>query len=347
MKRVSKYYRKYKSRRNKLIFLNIAKITAFITSLVVSLSLSFHGVKNLISSLSQKEVLEDQIEQDILQGVDIENTYNAYDVIQQAKLEKKRQEENKKEIIKQPETDDLETEQLEENESVEEQESYFIDTELLDAGYEFKDVDFDSYLEENEDVVGWITLDGTPIDYPILQDNDNEYYLHHDINGNYSTDGSIFLDANNEILANPTEELYDINFIYGHHMADDDMFASICNYKRQSFADKNPFFVIYTPDGYAYKCDVFAGVLCDGTDTQIYNYYQFSSQKNFEEYMDYITQNSKISTDVEVSYDDKIVALVTCSYEDGIDGNLRYVVFAKMTKQYIEEPEEEQARLIR
>ena len=344
MKRVSKYYKKYRSRRNKLILNYVAKISAFIFSLVASVSLSFHGVKSLISSLSRQEVLEDQVEHDILQDFDVEKTY---EVIQQAKLDEQQTLEEKKELIEQPEIENQETEQSKENESVEEQESYFIDTELLDSEYEFKNIDFDSYIEKNEDVVGWIYLDGTKIDYPILQDNDNGYYSHHDINGNIDDNGSIFLDANNEILANPTEELDDINFIYGHHMATNAMFASICNYKKQSFTDHHPFFVIYTPDGYAYKCDVFAGILCEGADTQLYNNYHFSSQKNFQDYMDYITQNSMISTDVEVSYDDKIVALVTCSYEDGLDGDLRYVVFAKMTKQYIEEPEEEQTRLVR
>ena len=64
-------------------------------------------------------------------------------------------------------------------------------------------------------------------------------------------------------------------------------------------------------------------------------------EKNFQNYIDYILENSMISTDVEVSYEDKIVALVTCSYENGINGNLRFVVFAKMTKQYTVENEEE------
>ena len=326
MKSVSKYYKKYKARRNRLILKNVGKATAFIASFVVAGSLCFHEVKNLLLLNSTNEkVVEDQIEQEIQQVIPQEISADITNNIV-----------SEEEQINQANTEETE------DETVEEQDSYYIGSELLDSGYEFKDIDFDSLTTQNDDVVGWVQINNTAVDYPILQDDDNEYYSHHDIEGNKTSSGSIFLDANNELLSNPTEELDDLNFIYGHHMANGSMFSSICKYKKQSFADENPFFVIYTMDGYAYKCDVFAGVLFDGVTSHLYNNYQdFINEENFQDYMNYIIENSLISTDVEVSYDDKIVALVTCSYENGINGNLRYIVFAKMTKQYIDENKEE------
>lgn len=326
MKRVSKYYKKYKAHRNRLILKTVGKATAFITSFAIVSSMAFHGfhgIKNLIIQNATNEIeSEDQIEQNIPQEITV-------DISNDTTLQE--------ELI-----NPTEAEEEKEDETVEEQNSYYIGSELLDSGYEFKDIDFNSLISQNEDVVGWIEIDNTSVNYPILQDEDNEYYSHHDINGNEKSNGSIFLDANNELLSNPTEELDDLNFIYGHHMANGSMFSSICNYKKQSFVDENPFFVIYTADGYAYKCDIFAGVLLDGVTPHLYNNYQdFASEKNFQEYIDYIKENSMISTDVEVSYEDKIVALVTCSYENGINGNLRFVVFATMTKQYTVENEEE------
>lgn len=325
MKKVSRYYKKYKALRNKLILKTVGKTTAFITSFVVAGSLifhGFHGVKSLIISNTANEIAaEDQIEKNFSQEINIDissDTISQKGINNQTKTEEK------------------------EDETVEEQISHYIGSELLNSGYEFKDIDFDSLISQNEDVVGWIQINNTVVDYPILQDEDNDYYSHHDIDGNKRNTGSIFLDANNESISNPIGELDDLNFIYGHHMANGSMFSSICNYKKQSFVDKNPFFVIYTTDGYAYKCDIFAGVLFDGVTSHLYNNYQdFVSEKNFQNYIDYILENSMISTDVEVSYEDKIVALVTCSYENGINGNLRFVVFAKMTKQYTVENEEE------
>lgn len=326
MKRVSKYYKKYKARRNKLILKTVGKATAFITSFVVAGTLcfhGFHGIKNLFLSKSNNEVaIESQVEQNIPEEIPAEVSSN--DILDESSISQ----ENTKE-----ETND---------ETVEEEVSYYIGSELLDSDYEFKDVDFDSLAEQNDDIVGWIQIDNTNVDYPIYQDDDNEFYSHHDVDGHPKKSGSIFLDANNELLSNPTEELDDLNFIYGHHMADGTMFSSICRFKKQDFVDENPFFVIYTDDGYAYKCDIFAGVLFDGVTSHLYNNYQdFVNEENFQEYMNYIIENSMISTDVEVSYDDKIVALVTCSYENGINGNLRFVIFAKMTKQYTNENEEE------
>lgn len=214
-----------------------------------------------------------------------------------------------------------------------------IGTDLLDMGYEFKtDINFEELLEESEDTVGWIRIDGTNVDHQIMQADDNEYYIHRDKFGNYDAKGCIYLDANNYPFEMPVADLDDLNFIYGHHQSKGKMFATICNYKEQDFYEEYPFFVIYTPDGYAYKADVFAGIIVSGLDVSIYNDdYNFSDQEEFDSYMEYLNEHNMLTSDISVEYGDKFVGLVTCTYENGSNGNLRFVVFARLSKQYTNE----------
>lgn len=216
-----------------------------------------------------------------------------------------------------------------------------IGTDLLDMNYDFQHINFEDLLSDNEEVDGWIHIDDTHVDYPILHGEDNEYYSHRDLKGNYSSLGSIYLDENNELFENVSmNDLDDLNFIYGHHITRGRMFSDICHYKEQSFYEEHPFFVMYSSEGYAYKADVFAGVIYNGSDTSVYSdNYQFDSEEEFDNYMEYLKENSLISSDVSVEYGDKIVALVTCTYENGMNGDLRFIVFARLSKQYIEERE--------
>ena len=81
-------------------------------------------------------------------------------------------------------------------------------------------VDFSLLKQENEDIVGWIYCEGTPISYPVVQSGDNQYYLHRLINGEYNIAGSIFMDYRNNA------ELEDNNtIIYGHNMKNNTMFG--------------------------------------------------------------------------------------------------------------------------
>lgn len=98
-----------------------------------------------------------------------------------------------------------------------------------------------------------------PISYPIAYDGNNEYYLHHDLYGNYSEYGTIFLDARV-----PSDFSGHNNVLYGHHMSDGSMFASISNYKQQWYYDAHPYFFLYTNAG-KYRVDLFAGIVVPGT----------------------------------------------------------------------------------
>lgn len=90
-----------------------------------------------------------------------------------------------------------------------------------------KGIDLSWWQSHYNDIIGYIYSPGTPISYPIAYDGNNEYYLHHDLYGNYSEYGTIFLDARV-----PSDFSGHNNVLYGHHMSDGSMFASISNYKQ-------------------------------------------------------------------------------------------------------------------
>ena len=92
------------------------------------------------------------------------------------------------------------------------------------------EIDFDALKTVNEDVVGWLYLPDTVISYPVVQGDDNSYYLKHLVDGTYNANGCLFMDHKNQ------RDLKDDNtLIYGHHMESGKMFASLVKYKDQEF----------------------------------------------------------------------------------------------------------------
>lgn len=114
--------------------------------------------------------------------------------------------------------------------------------EPTEASY-VSSIDFEALWAENPDVVGWIRIPDTRIDYPILQSNDNETYLHKDFDGNDSVYGAIFLDCDSESDFSGWN-----NPIYGHHMKDGSMFKDVVKFKDEAFFKEHPYFEIYTPE---------------------------------------------------------------------------------------------------
>lgn len=111
------------------------------------------------------------------------------------------------------------------------------------------DVDWESLLAVNPDIVGWIFAEGVDISYPVLQGSDNEYYLKHTLEGDYNFAGSIFMDYQNE------PDLSDCNtIIYGHNMKNGSMFGSLKKYSNEDAYAVDPYFWILTPDAnYRYE----------------------------------------------------------------------------------------------
>lgn len=184
---------------------------------------------------------------------------------------------------------------------------------------------FDALLEENDELVGWLTVDGTQIDYPILKADNNVDYLRHDFYKDYNILGSIFMDFRNEIDTND-----DLNtIIYGHRTKNGAMFEGLTNFQDQEFLDEHPTFTFDTLYE-SYEAEIFA-VYNTLTD---FNYIQtdFASSEDFDQLLQEIDQRSLVKSDVEIGPDDRIITLSTCDYALD-DNNGRLVVQAKLVKK--------------
>jgi len=180
-------------------------------------------------------------------------------------------------------------------------------------------MDFSYLSAVNEDVVAWITAEGLPIDLPVVQGEDNDYYLTHRFDRELNRLGTLFVDLHN------SADFSDKNtVIYGHNMNDGSMFASLVNYKSQEFYNDFPTLDLFTPQG-DFTIEIFAGHLADGNDPFI----QFDFKDDMD-FMTYITTLKVISTfesPVQISTEDQIITLSTCTEEFD---NARYVLYGRL-----------------
>ena len=180
-------------------------------------------------------------------------------------------------------------------------------------------VDFNSLLAQNPQVVGWIYSPDTVISYPVLKGEDNDYYLHHTLNGTENSSGSIFMDAVCE------DDLSQHNTIlYGHHMNNGSMFASLAEYKQEGYLEAHPKLFYYTPTQ-NYELQVFACFVTGG-DSDVYAF-NFPTESEFVDFVNRMRSRSNFDTDVVVGEGDHIMTLSTCSYEYD---DARYVVLCKI-----------------
>lgn len=177
-------------------------------------------------------------------------------------------------------------------------------------------VDFNKLKKENKDIVGWIYLDNTKINYPVVQASDNNYYLRRLVNGKSNRAGSIFMDYRN----NPN--LDDNNtIIYGHNMKNSTMFGTLLEYKEQSYYDNHKSIYYFTEDK-NYIIEIFAG-FTTSADSEIYNLNKDISKSDIQELIN--KSDFKSDIDLENLADmNKIITLSTCSYDYN---GARYVVF--------------------
>lgn len=188
-------------------------------------------------------------------------------------------------------------------------------------------ISFDDLIQENKDVVGWIYSEGTEINYPIVQGENNDTYLHRLFDGTYNKAGSIFMDFRCDATF-----AMDNTLIYGHHMKNKSMFGSLNNYGEQEYYDKHPILWILTPDR-NYKVVLLAGYSTDGGDP-IYD--SAMEPESMAAYLDDVTQRSTFKAKKEYLENDevkeatKIVTLSTCSYEQK---NGRYLVVGYLIEE--------------
>ena len=176
-------------------------------------------------------------------------------------------------------------------------------------------IDFDSLKEINEDIVGWVEVEGTDISYAVLYDED-QYYLEHDYKGNYSFSGSIFMQQYNE------DDFSDFNTVlYGHNMGSGTMFAQLHRFEKSEFFDEHDTIIIYTPNArLTYR--IFAAYRTDNQNQMVV--FQYDTETHREEYLARIFTHtySNFDDDVTVTPDDRIITLSTCIGNP----NYRYLV---------------------
>lgn len=181
--------------------------------------------------------------------------------------------------------------------------------------------------EENKDLAGWLSIEGMKIDHPVMQGEDDSYYLHHDFYGQDSRYGCLYVKEQADLDAGT-------NFIiYGHNMKDGSMFGDLDLYLKESFYKEHPvisFDTLYEERTYdiiaVFRSQVY------NADEDVFKYYQFyeaDTQEEFEDFYGNIKELSLYDTGVEAKFGDTFLTLSTCAYHvpDG-----RLVVVAKRTE---------------
>ncbi|MCR5399571.1 MAG: class B sortase [Lachnospiraceae bacterium] len=188
---------------------------------------------------------------------------------------------------------------------------------------------YETLYQKNRKLVGWITIEGCGIDYPVMQTSNNDYYLDHNYNQDYDKNGSIFMDKDCT-PAFPNDNM----IIYGHHMKSGKMFGNLNYYAKKDFWEKNQTFMfdtIYETGTYAVMY-VFRSKIYSQEEI-VFKYYQFidaASADEFESNMDAMAEMSLYDTGVTAVYGDKLITLSTCDSAEGAEG--RFVVVAKKIK---------------
>lgn len=164
-------------------------------------------------------------------------------------------------------------------------------------------VDFEKLKQENSDIVGWLYSTNTPINYPVVQGTDNEFYVHTLVNKKKGSSGTLFMDYRND------KNIGDYNtIIYGHNMKNTTMFGTIKKYRNQSYYDEHKIMYYITPEK-SYKVELFTGYTTS-IDSNIYDLDKLDKNK-----IEDLKKKSNFQNDVIVNEEDKILTLSTCAYD--------------------------------
>lgn len=161
--------------------------------------------------------------------------------------------------------------------------------------------------KEYQDMVGWIRCEEIQMDYPIMQTDDNSYYLNHLPDGSYNKLGSIFLDRNDN-----GDFSSEVSIIYGHMMKDGEMFGMLKNYRKQDFYDKHSELKLYTEDGEK-TIKLLAAYLVDGSSNPFPK--GFDTSDEFYSYIQEIQRKSFFKSEDTAVSGDKLIILSTCAYD--------------------------------
>ena len=178
---------------------------------------------------------------------------------------------------------------------------------------------YDLY-EENSDFAGWLNVPGTDIDYPVMQAEDNEFYLHRSFYKEYRYGGIPFADYQCDMYMPSTNII-----IYAHNMRDGSMFASLSRYEDKSFYERNKVISFNT----LYAKGEYAVIGAFHTTPSRFRYHEFinmDSEEEFNEFINMVKRLSIYDTGESAGFGDQLLTLSTCSYGDDDE---RFVVVAK------------------
>ncbi len=182
---------------------------------------------------------------------------------------------------------------------------------------------YKSLYEKNSDLFGWLKIDGTVINYPVMHTpEDEEFYLHRAFDKSYSENGTLFLSGNcHENCAN--------FIVYGHNMKSGNMFGTLTQYSRKSYWEKHKtitFDTLYEKGEYEILAAFYSKI---GDEFQYYRYTDLTDEEFFNAYISQVEKVKLYDTGVEVQYGDDLLTLSTCSYHT-TDG--RFIVIARKCK---------------
>ena len=194
------------------------------------------------------------------------------------------------------------------------------DTPIPDILPEYKKIH-----QKNQKLIGWVKIDDTIIDYPVMQTVNNEYYLNHNFNQEEDRNGCIFMDYQCDVVKG-----CDNMILYGHHMKSGKMFGTLNKYSEEAYYEEHPiiqFDTIYEKGKYQVMY-VFRSKVYSEEDVT-FKYYQFinaTSEMEFNSYLNEMAELSLYDTGITASYGDKLLTLSTCDYQEKKG---RFVVVAK------------------
>lgn len=168
-------------------------------------------------------------------------------------------------------------------------------------------LDFAALQEDYPDIRAWLTIPGTPVDYPVLQSStaDPEYYLRRNYRGEYRTAGSLFFQADCTLEGKAL-------VVYGHNMVDGTMFGRLPMYLDSIFCGDHRRIILQTPDGV--REYTVAAVLETDIGQVLFNRTVFGNDGKYLEYVQFLVDNARVKTGIPISANNRLLVLATCSY---------------------------------
>ena len=211
----------------------------------------------------------------------------------------------------------------------EKQENTFEDLiEIVEENIENQEerkIDINKLYEENKDIVGWLKIDNTTINYPIIQNiNDPNYYLRRDFYKNYSSYGTPY-------MAKQCNLNSDNIVIYGHHMKNNKMFGELEKYKSKDFYNNHKI-ITFTTLEKEYSYEIFAVFKTTVYTKNTFRYYEninFENKKMYNDFINKCKDKSLYQTGIEIKDKEKLITLSTCEYSNK---NSRLVIVARKIK---------------